>query len=180
MDTCGGNVCAAPEDAFDDLDLPLAEDTVNLGATKRLSLELLLSGDPDFVLASTNTPQHLEWQEAMEGAGITVAYFDVSCFEDYLRMLKICTDITGRQECYEEYGTNIQKQIDKILERNADRPEQTVLMMRASAASIRAKKNEGNKVGRNAGKLRMLEYCGYGRKSAGKFEPGEYYASESR
>ncbi len=58
----GGNVCAAPEDAFDDLDLPLAEDTVNLGATKRLSLELLLSGDPDFVLASTNTPQHLEWQ----------------------------------------------------------------------------------------------------------------------
>lgn len=143
----GGNVCAAPEDAFDDLDLPLAEDTVNLGATKRLSLELLLSGDPDFVLASTNTPQHLEWQEAMEGAGITVAYFDVSCFEDYLRMLKICTDITGRQECYEEYGTNIQKQIDKILERNADRPEQTVLMMRASATSIRAKKNEGNVLG---------------------------------
>ena len=143
----GGNVCAAPEDAFDDLDLPLAEDTVNLGATKRLSLELLLSGNPDFVLASTNTPQHLEWQGAIEGAGITVAYFDVSCFEDYLRMLKICTDITGMPERYEEYGTNIQKQIDEILERNADRPEQTVLMMRASATSIRAKKNEGNVLG---------------------------------
>lgn len=143
----GGNVCAAPEDAFDDLDLPLAEDTVNLGATKRLSLELLLSSDPDFVLASTNTPQHLEWQEAMEGAGITVAYFDVSCFEDYLRMLKVCTDITGRPELYEEYGTAIRKQIDEILERNADRPERTVLMMRASATSIRAKKNEGNVLG---------------------------------
>ncbi len=143
----GGSVCAAPEDAFDDLDLPLAEDTVNLGATKRLSLELLLSSDPDFVLASTNTPQHLEWQEAIEGAGITVAYFDVSCFEDYLRMLEICTDITGMPERYEKYGTDIQEQIDEILERNADRPPQTVLMMRASATSIRAKKNEGNVLG---------------------------------
>lgn len=143
----GGSICAASEDAFDDFDLPLSEDTVNLGATKRLSLELLLASEPDFVLASTNTPQHLEWQQAMEGAGITVAYFDVSCFEDYLRVLKICTDITGMPERYEEYGTNIQGQIDEVLKRNAGSPSRTVLMMRASATSIRAKKNDGNVLG---------------------------------
>ena len=78
----GGQVCAAPIDAFEDFDLPLSEDTVNLGETKRLSLEQLLASNPDFVLASTNTPQHLEWQQALEGAGITVAYFDVACFQD--------------------------------------------------------------------------------------------------
>ena len=65
----GGDVCAAPDDAFVDLDLPLGEDTVNLGETKRLSLELLLSADPDFVLASTNTSQHLEWQSSLEEIG---------------------------------------------------------------------------------------------------------------
>lgn len=143
----GGNVCAAPDDAFVDLDLPLGEDTVNLGETKRLSLELLLSADPDFVLASTNTSQHLEWQSSLEGAGITVAYFDVSCFDDYLRVLKTCTDITGQPERYTQYGTDIQKEINEILDKNAGKSAPTVLSMRASATSIRAKGNSGNVLG---------------------------------
>lgn len=143
----GGDVCAAPVDAFEDFDLPLSEETVNLGETKRLSLEQLLASKPDFVLASTNTPQHLEWQEALEGAGITVAYFDVACFEDYLRMLKICTDITGKPERYEQYGLDIQNRIEEILERNAGAEPLTVLVMRASATSIRAKNSEGNVLG---------------------------------
>ena len=143
----GGDVCAAPDDAFVDLDLPLGEDTVNLGETKRLSLELLLSADPDFVLASTNTSQHLEWQSSLEGAGITVAYFDVSRFEDYLRVLKTCTDITGQPERYTQYGTDIQKEINDILDRNAGKSAPAVLSMRASATSIRAKGNRGNVLG---------------------------------
>lgn len=143
----GGEVCAAPEDAFVDFDLPLAEETVNLGETKRLSLELLLSADPDFVIASTNTAQHLEWQPSLEGAGISTAYFDVSCFEDYLRVLKICTDITGKPERYEQYGTDIQRQIEEILERHPGENPGSVLYMRASAASIRAKGNKGNVLG---------------------------------
>lgn len=143
----GGDICAAPDDAFEDFDLPLSEETVNLGETKRLSLELLLASSPDLVLASTNTPQHLEWQQALEGAGITVAYFDVACFDDYLRMLKICTGITGQPERYEQYGTDIQKQIQAVLERHADSGPKTVLVMRASATSIRAKNSSGNVLG---------------------------------
>ena len=135
----GGTVCAAPEDAFEDFDLPLTEDTVNLGATKQLSLESLLAAQPDLVLASTNTAQHLQWQEALEGAGVTVAYFDVSVFEDYLRMLKICTDITGMPERYEQYGTAVKAQCDAVLERCAGQEPQSVLVLRASAARIRAK-----------------------------------------
>lgn len=143
----GGEVCAAPEDAFDDFDLELPEGTVNLGETKKLSLELLLGADPDFVLASTNTQQHLEWQQSLEGAGITTAYFDVACFEDYLRVLKICTDITGQPERYERYGTDIRDEIDGILEQHKGREPKKVLFLRASATSIRAKGNEGNVLG---------------------------------
>lgn len=143
----GGQVCAAPDDAFVDFDLPLAEDTINLGETKRLSLELLLSADPDFVIASTNTAQHLEWQQALEGAGIAVAYFDVAGFEDYLRVLKTCTDLTGQPDRYTRYGTEIQKKIEEILERRSGEAPGTVLYMRASATSIRAKGNEGNVLG---------------------------------
>lgn len=143
----GGSVCAAPDDAFVDFELPLLEDTVNLGGTKSLNLELLLAAEPDFVLASTNTPQHLEWQDSLEGAGIAVAYFDVACFADYLRVLKICTDITGEPEKYQQYGTDMQVQIDEILEKYAGMEPRTVLYMRASATSIRAKGNQGNVLG---------------------------------
>ena len=143
----GGEVCAAPEDAFDDFDLPLKEGTVNLGETKRLSLELLLSTEPDLVLASTNTQQHLDWRQSLEGAGITTAYFDVACFEDYLRVLKICTDITGRPERYVQYGTDIQKQIQEVLARCEGKESLSVLVMRASATSIRAKNSSGNVLG---------------------------------
>ena len=143
----GGEICAAPEDAFDDFDLPLEEGTVNLGETKRLSLELLLSTEPDLVLASTNTQQHLDWQQSLEGAGITTAYFDVACFEDYLRVLKICTDITGRPERYVQYGTDIQKQIQEVLARCEGKESLSVLVMRASATSIRAKNSSGNVLG---------------------------------
>lgn len=141
----GGTVCASADDAWDDFDLPMPEDAVNLGTTKNLSLESLLASAPDFVLASTNTPQHVQWRETLEQAGITAAYFDVSEFSDYLRMLKICTDITGRPERYTQYGTALQQQINALLEES--REPQTVLVMRASAASIRAKNSEGTVLG---------------------------------
>ena len=89
----GGILCAAADDAWEEYDLGLPEDAVNLGNTKSLSLELLLTAQPDFVIASTKTNQHLQWQSTLEAAGIPVAYFDVSNFEDYLRILKIFTDI---------------------------------------------------------------------------------------
>ncbi len=143
----GGELCAAPDDAFEDFNLPLSDEVISLGGTKSLSLELLLSANPDLVLASTNTTQHLEWQEALTGAGIAVAYFDVACFEDYLRVLKICTEITGQEKSYEQYGEGLKERIETVLARCKDKKAPHVLFMRASAASIRAKGNEGNVLG---------------------------------
>lgn len=143
----GGTVCATADDAWDDFHLELSEDTVNLGQTKDLNLEALLGADPDFVIASTNTSQHLEWQSSLEDAGITVAYFDVSDFEDYLRMLKVCTDLTGSADIYQTYGTDLQKQINEILECRKNEPPQKVLVLRASATFIRAKNSDGTVLG---------------------------------
>ena len=146
----GGTVCAAADDAWDDFDLPLSEDTVNLGGTKDLSLEALLASAPTFVLASTNTPQHLEWESALQGAGITVAYFDVSSFDDYLRMLKTCTELTGNEESYARYGESVAAVVEEVTSHSRAAMEEdaaTVLVLRASASSIRAKNSEGNVLG---------------------------------
>jgi iron complex transport system substrate-binding protein len=70
----GGSLCAAADDAWDDFSLPLGDDAVNLGGTKKLSLEALLASAPDLVLASCNTAANLELQPILEKLGIPVAY----------------------------------------------------------------------------------------------------------
>ena len=147
----GGDVIATADDAWDDLSLELSEETVNLGNTKQLSLEQLLAADPDFILASINTRQNIEWQETLDATGIPTAYFDVSDFEDYLRLLSICTNITGRKDCFEQYGSDVAKHIENVLAKSKKRLEEnnapTVLSMVASASSIFAKNSEGNVLG---------------------------------
>ena len=76
-------------------DLPLREDVVNLGVSKELNLEQLIACEPDLILASCGTDRDMELESAFEEMGLNVAYFSVSTFDDYLRMLKTCTEITG-------------------------------------------------------------------------------------
>ena len=144
----GGEICATADDAWDDLHLEFSEDTVNLGNTKELSLELLLASQPDFILASANTRQNLEWKDTLEAAGIPVAYFDIADFDDYLRLLNLCTDITGRKDLYEEHGLAVQARIDAVLEKSAQRETHpTVLCMRSSASMVTVKNSEDNVLG---------------------------------
>ena len=144
----GGTIIAAPDDAWVDFGFPMPEDAVNLGNTKDLSLEALLAAEPDFVIGSVNTPEHLQWKDTLEAAGIPVAYFEVSDFEDYLRMLEICTAITDRMDVYVTRGLSLQRKIDECIARAAERgTSPRVLYLRASATSIRAKNSKGSVLG---------------------------------
>lgn len=146
----GGTVCAAPEDAWDDFGLELP-DTIHIGGAHSPSLEQLLSADPDFVIASASTASNVALRETLEAAGIPVAYFDVDNFEDYLRMLDICTDITRRKDLYEQNGTALARQIDELkkLVSDAQLPEErrTVLLLRAASGFVKAKGSEGTILG---------------------------------
>lgn len=148
----GGEVIASADDAWEDFGLPLPKDAVNLGMTKELSLEKLFEANPDFVLASRNTKENIEWMETLESAGIPVAYFEVNDFKDYLRILKICTDITGRTDLYEKNGLEISQEIEAVIAESQERIKQagaapTVLSLRASSTFIRAKNSKDNVLG---------------------------------
>ena len=147
----GGEIVAAPDDAWEDFDLPLSKDTVNLGTVKTLSLEKLLSANPDFIIASSNIKIDLDIKQTLENSKIPVAYFNVSDFNDYLKMLKICTDITGRADLYQKNGLDVQKHIQSVIKDSEKRVSAegspTVLSLRASSASIRAKNSKGNVIG---------------------------------
>ncbi len=144
----GGEAVAAPDDAWVDLGVPMAEDAVNLGSTKSLSLEALFAAEPDLVLASVNTDQNLQWRETLEAAGIPVAYFEVSDFDGYLRLLKLCTDLTGRADLYEQHGLNVQKEINEAVEKAEARgTNPKVLYLRISGTGVRAKNSRGTVLG---------------------------------
>ena len=146
----GGSICATAEDAWDDFDLELP-DAVNIGGAHSPNLELLLAADPDLVIASASTSSNVEMREVLEAAGITVAYFDVDNFDDYLAMLDICTDITGRKDLYEKNGLMIQSQIEvvktEVAASSLSDHERTVLLLRAHSSSVKAKGSEGTILG---------------------------------
>lgn len=146
----GGEVCAAVEDAWDDfgLDLPNA---VKLGGAHSPSFEALLSANPDFVIASASTAADVEMKDQLENAGITVAYFDVDNFDDYLKMLDVCTDITGRKDLYKQNGLDVKEKIEEIKAdfsaQNLPENERSVLILRASSGFVKAKGSEGTILG---------------------------------
>lgn len=146
----GGSLCAAAGEAWEDFGLDLPE-AVNLGGAHSPSLELLLYADPDFVIASASTASNVGMREVLEAAGITVAYFDVDNFGDYLAMLDICTDITGRKDLYEQNGLAVQARIEAIKAECAEHrlpgSERTVLLLRASSGAIKAKGSKGTILG---------------------------------
>ncbi len=147
----GGTLCASADDAWDDFGLDMPSDAVNLGKTKEPSLEKLFMAEPDFIIASTRTQANLDMLDTLEAAGIATAYFDVNNFEDYLRMFKICTEITGRDDLYEKNGLEVQKQADMVIQKSEKRLQTQdapkVLILKASAASIHAKNSEGGVLG---------------------------------
>lgn len=137
----GGTVSFATDDAFGDSGrtYTLPEDTVNIGMLDSPSAELLIGGDADFALLSSTAHGGRELADTLESAGITCALFEVENFSDYLSMLKICTDITGRQDLYEKNGEAIRKRIDGIIENQKNKEPKTVLYLRAYSTGVKAK-----------------------------------------
>ena len=146
----GGEVVASADDAWQDFGLDMG-DAVNIGGAHSPSLELLLSAKPDFVIASASTSADVEMQETLESAGITVAYFDIDNFDDYLEMLDVCTNITNRKDLYQQNGLKIKEQIDNIKQdfKNSNLPEnqRTVLLLRAASGFVKAKGSSGTILG---------------------------------
>ena len=139
-------IVAATDATWRYFDLPLKDDVVNLGGTKDLDLEQLLSCQPDLILASGGTDRNVELEASFADMGLNAAYFSVDNFDDYLRMLKICTDITGKPENYDLYGTQVATQVGDALVRQ-DGSAPTVLCIRATGSSCKVKNSQGSVLG---------------------------------
>ena len=137
---------AAAHDSWTQFDLGLSDQVADLGAIKEPNVELLLASEPDLVLGSTKTTADVELKGLLEQAGIPVAYFDVSSFSDYLRMLELCTRLTGQPDRYETYGTAIQDQVEAAIAK-ADGSRPSALYIRATGKSCKVKNSQDTVLG---------------------------------
>lgn len=145
----GGDVVGAANDSFTSFDLNLGDDVVNIGSHVEPDIEKIIAAKPDFVIASANTDADIDMEKILENAGITTAFFSVSNFNEYMNMLEICTDITGRKDLMQKNGYDVKAQIDAVREminqRNLEGKEgPSIVFLRASATSIKAKGSYGN------------------------------------
>ena len=141
--SAGGEIVAAANDTWTNFDLGLPESVVNIGSILNPNTELLIAAQPDFVIASCNTDSNIALMSMLENAGITVAYFDVSNFSQYLNMLDHCTMITGRRDLYKTNGEDVKAQIEEVKSSMVDNHPK-VLFIRAAASSVKAKGSTGS------------------------------------
>jgi iron complex transport system substrate-binding protein len=95
-----------------------------VGNYDSLNLEAIIALEPDFViLSAASRYKQTDLQEALAGSGINYAYFMVTHFEDYERMLKTFTDITGRTDLYQTNGIDVRNKITAIEESVPEAPD---------------------------------------------------------
>lgn len=143
----GGQVAITTSDALEETHLGL-DGAVNAGSLKSPDLEVILAGGADFVLLNGAISGQLELADALENAGVACAVFDVEHFEDYLRMLRICTAITGREDLYIQNGEAVKARVDAAIAAAEGREGPSVLLIRAYSTGAKAKNSENNMTGR--------------------------------
>lgn len=120
---------------------------VDDGAGKTINLELLIASQPDLVLYSSELSGQVECVEALKAAGIPTAGFCVDTFEDYLKLLKISTDLLETPECYQKNGEEVSQRVEKLIAfANSQTETLQILFVRAgsSAKYTKAKTAENN------------------------------------
>ena len=114
----GGTLVGASDDAFAHYGVDSSA-VSGVGKSTALSLESILDLDPDFVIMTgisdgkhaTGVSQE-DMETALGEAGVPVAFFKVTTFADYERVMGIFCQITGRDDLYQQHVAAVKSQID--------------------------------------------------------------------
>ena len=140
--TAGGTVditvCESVSRGFAGKDAILVDE----GAGKSIDIERLIDAKPDLVIGSADIAAQTDAVVLCRKAGIPAGVFRVECFEDYLKVLKTFTNITGNPDRYLQDGVNVQLDIEKAINiYRASEVKNKILFIRsgASSSSMKAK-----------------------------------------
>ena len=118
----GGTLVGVSDDALTAAGWTIqSPDVATVGDFTAVNLEAIMALNPDFVIMTSGTggrggdSSQADLRDALVGAGIPVAYFEVTTFDDYERLMRTFTDITGRADLYYQNVAKVAAAIDAVL-----------------------------------------------------------------
>ena len=119
----GGTLVGASDDAFGHYAVDSSK-VSGVGRSTSLNLESIIALKPDFVIMTgisdgkhaTGVSQ-ADAESALKEAGIPVAFFKVTTFDDYKRMMGVFCAITGRDDLYKKNVTKVGEKIKSAVSR---------------------------------------------------------------
>ena len=119
----GGTLVGASDDAFGHYAVDSAK-VSGVGRSTSLNLESIIALKPDFVIMTgisdgkhaTGVSQ-ADAESALKEAGVPVAFFKVTTFADYKRMMGTFCAITGRDDLYKKNVTKVGEKIKSAVSR---------------------------------------------------------------
>ena len=119
----GGTLVGASDDAFGHYAVDSSK-VSGVGRSTSLNLESIIALKPDFVIMTgisdgkhaTGVSQ-ADVESALKEAGVPVAFFKVTTFADYKRMMGTFCAITGRDDLYKKNVTKVGEKIKSAVSR---------------------------------------------------------------
>ena len=119
----GGTLAGVSSDALTDYpELHLPADVAVVGDFSAPSLEQIAALEPTLVIMSGaaggrgGSGSQADLAQPLEDMGIPALFFKVTVFDDYLRMLRACCDLTGRADLYEEHGERVRARVSAVVD----------------------------------------------------------------
>lgn len=140
----GGTLVGVSDDALTAAGWTIqSPDVATVGDFTAVNLEAIMALNPDFVIMTSGTggrggdSSQADLRDALVGAGIPGAYFEVTTFDDYERLMRTFTDITGRADLYEQNVAKVAEAIDGIVGAVPAENPPTVLLLTTFSGGTR-------------------------------------------
>lgn len=116
---------------------------VDSSSGRNINIEILISAQPDLVLGSVDTVSHVRLKALLDDIGIDMILIKEDCYEDFLSIFRTLTELTGRDDLYQEYGEGQKKGIEEMIKasRSSDAIPRVLFIRAGSAFSyVKAKR----------------------------------------
>lgn len=156
----GGSIVGRIEESVGQDPIPGIENAEIVGKLGAISLEKILSLEPDLVILMTTQQTQMEIGEGLEQNNIPIAAMEYDTKEDYFKLARIFSALNEREDLYEKNVINVKNEIYNIIEKAPKDEEKKVLLMMASAKSVTAR-GSGTTVGQMLSDLHTINIADY-------------------
>ncbi|NLL70748.1 MAG: ABC transporter substrate-binding protein [Epulopiscium sp.] len=110
-----------------------------VGTTGTPNIEKLLVLEPDLVILSPTMNGKDEFVSLLQQQNIPYLALRYDTFDEYLKVFRLFTTITGRDDLYQKYGEEQRKEIEKLISQAPQDKKPKVLLLFVTAREVKVR-----------------------------------------